>query len=262
MDIIVCVKQVPEIGEAEISIDESGKDINRKDLATDINEWDNYALEEGLLLKEKQGGTLTVVTVGPESTEETLRACLAKGADRAIRLDDDRFRGSDAYTIAKILHRAIQLMKFDLILTGAQASDDSYAQVGVALAQLLGIPHAALVKKLKVENEHIRVFRELEGGMQEVLELALPAAITIQTGINEPRYASILGIRKAMGKQIQVQNADDLGLRKEEVGEEGSYTKLERLFLPPTGKRAHILEGTVEEIAEQLGEILKDKGVV
>lgn len=262
MEIIVCVKQVPEIQETETRIDKTGRDIDIKDLVMDINEWDSYALEEGLLLKEEQGGTLTVVTVGPESTEDTLRACFAKGADRAIRLGDERFQGSDAYTIAKILHRAIQSMEFDLILTGAQASDDGYAQVGVALAQLLGIAHAALVKKLKVENNHIRVSRELEGGLQEVLELALPAAITIQTGINEPRYASILGIRKAMSKQIQVQNADDLRLRKQEVGEEGSCTRLQRLFLPPTGKRAHILEGTVKKIVGQLGEILKDKGVI
>jgi len=262
MEIVVCVKQVPEVGDVQLSIAESGRDIRRNDLVLDINEWDNYALEEGLLLKEEQGGTLTVVTLGPESSEDTLRACLAKGADRAIRLGDDTFAGSDASSIAKILSKAIQSIKFDLLLTGAQASDDGYAQVGVALAQLLKIPHAALVKNLKVKGDYLRVSRELEGGVREILELKLPAAITVQTGINEPRYASIIGIRKAMGRQIEIQNADSLGLKQEEIGEEGSDTKLEKLFLPPSGKRAQILPGTTKEISEQLGKIFKDKGVI
>jgi electron transfer flavoprotein beta subunit len=152
-------------------------------------------------------------------------------------------------------------MDFDLVLTGAQTSDDGYAQVGVTLAELLGVPHASLVRKIEIEEGIARVNRELEGGLEEVLEVELPAVFTIQTGINEPRYASILGIRRAMKKEIKVLGLEELGLSEEEVGEDGSKTRLEKLFTPPVERMAEILRGTPEEVSAELTEILRREGI-
>lgn len=262
MDVIVCVKHVPETAEAEIVVDESGKGIRMEDLVFDINEWDDYALEEAVLLKERLGGSVTVVTVGPEDADNTLRKCLARGADRAIRLTDKAFEGSDAYAIAKILHKVIKGLPFDLILTGAQAGDDGYGQVGVVLAELLGIPHATMVKKIEPKEGFARVNRELEGGLEEVVEVKLPAVLAIQTGINEPRYVSIMGIRKAKEKEVKVLGLGDLGLRKEEVGESGSWIMVEEMFIPPVEKETEILTGGLDEIATKIVETLRARGLV
>jgi len=262
MDVIVCVKHVPETAEAEIVVDESGKRIRTEDLVFAINEWDDYALEEAVLLKERLGGSVTIVTVGPEEADDTLRKCLARGADRAIRLTDKTFEGSDAYAIAKILHKAIKDLPFNLILTGAQAGDDGYAQVGVVLAELLGIPHATMVKKIELKEGFARVNRELEGGLEEVVEVKLPTVLAIQTGINEPRYVSIMGIRKAREKEIRVLGLRDLGLREEEVGESGSWITVEKMFMPPVEKEAEILTGGLDEIAAKIVETLRARGLV
>ncbi len=262
MDVIVCVKHVPETAEAEIVVDESGKGIRMEDLVFDINEWDDYALEEAVLLKERLGGSVTVVTVGPEDADNTLRKCLARGADRAIRLTDKAFEGSDAYAIAKILHKVIKGLSFDLILTGAQAGDDGYGQVGVVLAELLGIPHATMVKKIEPKEGFVKVNRELEGGLEEVVEVKLPAVLAIQTGINEPRYVSIMGIRKAREKEVKVLGLGDLGLRKEEVGESGSWIMVEEMFIPPVEKETEILTGGLDEIATKIVETLRARGLV
>ena len=262
MDIVVCVKHVPDTTEAEIGIRDDEKGIKKEGLVFDINEADNYAIEEALLLKEEFGGSVTVVTVGPPEADETLRMCLAKGADKAIRLTDERFEGSDGYATARILAEAIRDMDYDLVLTGCMADDDGAAQVGVTLAEMLGIPHAALVVSTEVEDGKMKVHRELEGGLHEVLEIKLPALLTIQTGINEPRYASIFGIRKAMKKQIETLGLDDLGLAEDAVGEAGSKTSLVKLFIPEVTAQATILEGSPEEVSSELVTILKNEGVV
>jgi len=262
MDIVVCVKHVPDTTEAEIGIRDDEKGIKKEGLVFDINEADNYAIEEALLLKEEFGGSVTVLTVGPPEADETLRMCLAKGADRAVRLTDERFEGSDGYATARILAEAIKDMDYDLVLTGCMADDDEAAQVGVTLAEMLGIPHAALVISTEVEDGKMKVHRELEGGLHEVLEIELPALFTIQTGINEPRYASIFGIRKAMKKQIEVLDLEDLGLAEDAVGEMGSKTSLVRLFIPEVTTQATILEGSPEEVSSELVTILKNEGVV
>jgi electron transfer flavoprotein beta subunit len=262
MEILVCVKHVPETAEAEIAVDVSGKKIKTEDLVFDINEWDDYALEEAVLLKEKLGGTITVITVGPPDADSTLRKCLARGADKAVRLTDPAFDGSDAYATAKILHNAIKNLPFDIIFTGTQASDDGYAQVSVVLAELLGIPHATMVKKVEPKEGFMRVNRELEGGLQEVMEVKLPALLAVQTGINEPRYVSIMGIRKAREKELKVLGLGDLGLKAEEVGESGSLISMEKMFIPPAEKEAEILTGGPEEVAAKIIEILKSKGLV
>jgi len=260
MNIIVCVKRVPETSDAEVSIAKSGKDIDRSGLVFDLNEWDTYAVEEAILLKEKHGGTVTVLSIGGEDSNESLRKCLAMGADEAIRLSDPSFEGSDGYVNARILAAAIQKIPYDLILTGTQAEDDGYGQVGVALADVLGIPHAAVVNRLEVQDKKAKVHRELEGGLEEVFEIDLPALFTIQTGINEPRYVSIMGIRKVAKKEIKTFGTADLNLKPEEVGASGSDLRLEKIFLPPVGEGAAMLEGKPEDIAAKVFDIVKEKG--
>jgi electron transfer flavoprotein beta subunit len=260
MNIIVCIKRVPETADADVIIDKSGKDIEKSGLVYDLNEWDSYAIEEAILLKEKMSGTVTVISMGGEEANESLRKCLAMGADDAVRLTDPAFGGSDGFATAKVLAETIRKIPYDLVLTGVQAEDDGYGQVGVTLAEILGIPHASLVNSIEVQDKMVKVHRELEGGLEEVVEVDLPALLTIQTGINQPRYVSIMGIRKVAKKEIKTFGVSDLNLKAEEVGLSGSYIQLEKIFLPPVGEGAQILEGKPEEIASKVFDILKDKG--
>ena len=262
MEIIVCVKRVPETAEAELIIDEDKKRVKTDNLVFDINEWDEYALEEAVLLKEKYGGSVTAVTIGPEDADETLRKCLAKGADKAIRITDKKIEGSDGYAIAKILYNVIKDLNFDLILCGAQASDDGYAVVGVMLASLLGIPYATMVKKVEVLDGSVRVTRELEEGLEEVVEVKLPAVLTIQTGINKPRYASIMSIRKARKKEIPVLDLKSLNLTEAEVGEKGSWVIIDELFTPERKKRCEILSGDLDEVVSKVVKVMKERGLL
>ena len=262
LDIIVCVKHVPETAEAELKIDSTGKNIEKTGLVYDINEWDDYALEEAVRIKERQGGTVTAIIIGPQDSESTLRKCLARGADTAIRLTDSKFENSDAYATAKILHSIIKTLHYDLILTGMQAADDGNAAVGPILAEMLSIPHATMAKKLELGIGTAKVNRELEGGMEEQLEIRLPALISVQTGINEPRYVSIMGIRKAMQKEIKVLSLTDTGLTENDVGTAGSWINIEKLYVPPVEKQAEFLKGTAEEIAGKITEILKSRGLI
>ena len=262
MDIIVCVKHVPETAEADIKIAGSMKAIEKTGLVFDINEWDDYGVEEAVRLKEKHGGTVTAITVGSEEADSTLRKCLARGADKGIRLTDSRFEGSDGFAIAKILARCIKSMPFNVIITGAQASDDGNAVVGPILAELLGISHATMVKKIEINEQVARVKRELEGGLEEVVEVKMPAVMAVQTGINEPRYVSIMGIRKAMQKEIKILGSADLGLSENETGEAGSWLKLQKLYVPPVEKQAEFLKGNPDEVAAKIAEIVKAKGLI
>lgn len=258
MDIIVCVKHVPDVTGAEILIDESDKKIKTGDLPFEINEWDEYAIEEAILIKERLGtGSVTAITIGDDEAEATLRRCLAKGADKAIRVHDDAFEGSDAYAIAKILYSVIKDLPFDLIFTGLQTNDEGYGQVGGILSELFEIPHASLVKHIEISDKQIEVNRELEGGLEEVLELQLPALLTIQTGINEPRYVSIMGIRKAKKKELQVLNLEQLNLNSDEVGTSGSWLEIEELSIPQPTKQVVILDD-----ATKLVEVLRARGLV
>jgi electron transfer flavoprotein beta subunit len=262
LDVLVCVKHVPETAEAELKIDSTGKTIERTGLVYDINEWDDYALEEAVRIKEKQGGTVTAITVGGDDSDSTLRKCLARGADKAIRLADPKFEGSDSYAIAKILHSAIKTLHFDLILCGVQSGDGGYAMVGPILAEMLNIPHATMVKKIELLTGSAKVNRELEGGLEEQIEIRLPALFAVQTGINEPRYVSIMGIRKAMQKEIRLMSLADTGLTENDVGASGSWIRLEKLYIPPVEKQAEFLKGNPDEIAAKITELLKSRGLL
>jgi electron transfer flavoprotein beta subunit len=262
LDIIVCVKHVPETAEAELKIDASGKNIEKTGLVYDINEWDDYALEEAVRIRERQGGTVTAITIGAEDSDSTLRKCLARGADKAIRLTDPKFADSDGYAIAKILHSAIKTMPHDLILTGMQAGDDGYAMVGPILAEMLKVPHATMVKKIELGMGTAKINRELEGGLEEQIEIRLPALFSLQTGINEPRYVSIMGIRKAMQKEIKVMALADTGLTENDVGPAGSWIRIDKLYVPPVEKEAEFLKGNPDEVATKIAEILRSRGLI
>ena len=260
MEILVCVKRVLDTAENEIEVKSDGTDIERDDLVYSVNEWDNYAVEEAILIRDKIGGSVTVVTVGDEESEEVLRREMAMGADKGILLSDSAFEGSDGKGITGILKAEIEKGKYDLILTGAQA-DDGAGQIGGMLAAMLDLPYASLVNSIEIlDDTKIKVGREIEGGNQEMNEIDLPCVLSIQTGINEPRYVGIRGIRKVASLEIPVHGASDIGISPDSVGEAGAKVKRIDYFMPELGEGAEILEGSMEEIAEKLIELLKAKG--
>ncbi len=260
MEILVCVKRVPDTSENEIEVNNDGTDIERDDLVYSVNEWDNYAVEEAIQIRDDVGGSVTVIAVGDEESEEIVRREMAMGADNGVLLSDDAFEGSDGKGIASILKAEVEKGNYDLILTGAQA-DAGAGQVGGMLAAMLDMPYASLVNSFEViDDKKIKVGREIEGGNQEMNEIDLPCVLSIQTGINEPRYVGIRGIRKVASVEIPVHGAGDLGLAPESVGEAGAKVKRVDYFVPDLGEGAEILEGSTDEIAEKLIELLKAKG--
>lgn len=262
MDIIVCIKKVPEVAEIDLQVDQTGKGIQEEGLVFAVNDWDNYAVEEAVRMKEKHGGKVTAITVGSEESEDVVRRALALGADEAVVVTDPQAEGSDAYAIAKILAAAIKDIPYDIILTGALADDDGCAQVGATLAELLGIPHATLVTAIEIEEKQVKVKRELEGGLEEELVVATPALFTIQSGINEPRYVSIMGIRKVAKIEVATRDLGALGLSPDQVGSAGSFITVEKIFPPPAGEGAQILEGSPDEVATKMMDIFQKGGVV
>lgn len=262
MDILVCVKRVPDTADAEVSLRSDGKGIRDEDLAFGLNEWDTYAVEEAIRLKEKHGGSVAVVTVGSSESEEVLRRCLAMGADEAFMIDGKSFQGADPYRIARILAAAAKRKSYDLFFTGAQAADDGYGMVGPLLAAYLGIPHATLVTSISIEDGKALVTRELEGGLEEMLSITLPAVFTIQTGINEPRYVSIMGIRKVRDKAIPALGLSAIGLLEDSASEKKNLLHSLGLSIPPAGKEAVMLKGSAPEIAQRILDILREKGGV
>ena len=259
MDIVVCVKRVPLTEEVDLVIDEQKKGIKRGQLAFVLNDWDNYAIEEAILLKEKHGGTVTSITVGSEDDEEVLRRCLAMGADRAIRIEAGDVSRFDSLGISRILSRVVRDLPFNLVFTGVLADDDYCGMVGMMMAEELGINHANMVTAIEIEDGAARTTSELEGGLSEVSLIELPALLTIQTGINEPRYVSILGIRKAAKKELKTMDLADLGISDEELS---PRTIIEEVYLPPETEGAQILSGDPDKIASDFVEILTKKGVM
>ncbi|MCD4677469.1 MAG: electron transfer flavoprotein subunit beta/FixA family protein [Desulfobacula sp.] len=260
MNIIVCVKYVPEVSDTELSISKDGSRILTDELEMDINEWDNYAIEAAIQLKEAHGGKVTAVTVGDEESEDVLRHALAMGVDEAVLIDDEGFEGSDALGIARGLYSAIQDRSFDLLLTGVQSSDNGWGQVGLILAELFGFPYASLAVDVTVENDKLIVHRELESNTLEKVALSIPAILTVQTGANTPRYVSILGIRRVRNIEIEETDADDLKIDRDLIGEKGTCMEERTLSLPVIGGGAQMLTGNLTDICEQASRIIRDKG--
>lgn len=259
MEILVCVKRVPDSAENEISVGAGGADIAREDLVYAVNEWDNYAVEEAIQIVEREGGSVTVVALGDPEIEESVRREMAMGAEAGLMLVDDGFHGSDGLGVATILKAAAQKKAYDLILTGAQA-DDGAAQVGGMLAALLDVPYASLVNKVEVNGQTLRIGREIEGGSQELSDIDLPCVLSIQTGINEPRYVGLRGIRKVASVEIPVLDGAALGVDPAAVGQAAAKVRRVDYFVPAAGAGAEMLTGSTQEVASQLVELLKAKG--
>ena len=257
MEILVCVKRVPDTSENEIELDAAGTDIERGDLVYSVNEPDNYAVEEALQIVAKVGGSVTVATVGSEDDEETLRREMAMGAKQGVLISDEALEGSDGKGIASVLKAYVQKSQFDLILTGVQA-DDGAAQVGGMLAALLDYPFASLVNSIEVaDGGKLKIGREIAGGNQEMNEIDLPCVLSIQTGINEPRYVGMRGIRQVASVEIPTLGCSELALDPNTVGQAAAKVKRVNYFLPAAGKGAEILKGSREEKIDKLVGVLK-----
>jgi electron transfer flavoprotein beta subunit len=260
VEILVCVKRVPDTSENEIQLNGAGNDIERDDLTYSINEADNYAVEEALQIAGKAGGNVTVATVGGEDDEEVLRRQMAMGAKQGVLLSDEAFSGSDGKGIASILKAYVRKSHFDLILTGVQAEDGA-AQVGGMLAAMLDYPFASLVNSIEVvEGGKLKVSREVEGGNREVSEIDLPCVLSIQTGLNEPRYVGMKGIRQVAAINIPTYGAEDLGIGAAEAGDGAAKVKRVDYFIPAIGKGAEILSGSREENIDKVIELVKARG--
>lgn len=257
MNIVVCMKRVPMTQEVDLEIDPKKMDVKKDMLAFVVNEWDNYAIEEAIQLQEKHGGHVTAVTIGSEDDEEVLRRCLAMGADRAIRIDPGD-RVLDSYVTSRILAEVIKDLEYDLILTGVQADDVNNGAVGNMLAEQLGVAHASVVIGIEVIEKEAEIKIELEGGTDEVSKIRLPALLSIQTGINEPRYVSIMGIRKAAKKELSVMGLEELGLSEDDLS---PRVLVEEVYLPPETEGAEMIEGDAAMVAEAILRIIKEKGV-
>jgi len=251
MKIVVAIKQVPA-RDSQLRIASSGRWIQEDDLTHEINEPDAYALEEGLQLKEKHTGEVVVLCLGPARASQTIREALAKGADRAIHIEEEDLGGLDPLAAARLMAAALKAEAPDLVLTGLQSDDLGYGQTGPILAELLGLPHATIIMEVEKQDGGIRVKRELEDGWFQHVEMPLPALLTIQSGISKLRYATLMGIKKAKTKEVKRLTAADLG-----GGEAARSITLERIYLPERTKRTQIFEGNPKEAAAKLVEKLK-----
>ena len=248
MKIIVCIRQVP-VRDSQLRVDASGAWIDESDLSFEINEPDAYALEEALQLREKHGGEVVVVCAGPARAAQTIREALAKGADRAIHVEIENVHCWDTLSLAGVLADAIRPEQPDLIATGLQSDDLGYGQTGVVLAELLGLPHATIVMRVDKTHGGIRVKRELENGWFQHVEMPLPALLTIQSGINKLRYATLMGIKRAKTKEIRaVQPAGTA---------DAPRAAIERIYAPQKSKQTQMLDGTAREAAAKLVEKLR-----
>ena len=260
MEILVCVRRVPDTSENEIELNSAGNEIERDELVYSINEPDNYAVEEALQIVAKIGGNVTVATVGGEEDEEVLRREMAMGANHGVLITDEAFSGSDGKGIATILKAFVQKGNYDLILTGVQAEDGG-AQIGGMLAALLDYPFASLVNSIELlEGQKLKISREIEGGNKELSEIDLPCVLSIQTGINEPRYVGMRGIRQVASIPIPTFSAAELGINAKAVGEAAAKVKRVDYFIPSLGKGAEILHGSREENIDKVLELVAAKG--
>lgn len=246
MRTLVCIKQVKNLGD-EVEFTADGTDVDPDYLDAALNEWDSYATEEAIRLREASGGEVVVVTCGSRESEAALRRCLAMGADRAVRVEG--VEGHDPIRVAHALAAVVRDESPDLVLCGVQSSDSVQAATGTALAELVGLPRVAVVTSLEPGEGSARVHRELEGGIVDVVDVDLPAVLTIQTGINEPRYANLRAIKQAEQVEVAVRAADD----------GPSASRVRRMFTPPRGEGAEMLGGDPAEVARRIAEIVKER---
>ncbi|MCJ2564067.1 MAG: electron transfer flavoprotein subunit beta/FixA family protein, partial [Candidatus Thermoplasmatota archaeon] len=257
MNILVCVKQVPDTAIA-IKLDAEQKSIDRSELTYVVNPFDEYAIEAGLQLKEKYGGEVTLVTMGPDRADEALRTGLAMGADKGVHISDPALEGSDTLVTAKVLAAAIKGLPHDIVLCGKVATDDNTGQVGPALAELLGIPHISGATTLEVDDaaKKATATREVEGGFMR-MEVPIPAVITAEKDLNAPRYPSLPGIMKAKAKPVDKKDVASLGMDPSSVGLAGSKIQPMGMSLPPVREAGRIIEGEAEEAAKELARLLR-----
>ena len=255
MKIVVCLKQVPA-RDAVLRLNATGTWIQETDINFEINEPDIYALEEALRLKERHGGEVVICCLGPARAQQAIKEALAKGADRALHLGDSGFQGLDAHGSALVMSRALKKESPDLVVTGLQSDDFGWAQTGVVLAEMLGLPHSTIIMEIQVSGSTLRVKRELEAGWFQWIEMPLPALLTIQSGINKPRYATLKGIMAAKNKAIQKLTPADLGLSAAELTPRQKITKV---YFPVKRATTEFFEGAPKEIASRLVDKLKNE---
>lgn len=252
MKIAVCIKQVPS-RDWQPRVNDSHTWVRDQDASFEMNEPDAYALEEALRLKERHGGEVVACSAGPARVSQVLREALARGADRAIHVEDDSLVQADAFAVASALAEAMRGEQFDLVLTGLQSDDQGFAQVGVVLAEMLGMPHATIIMEVQAEGGTLRVKRELEGGWFQWVTMPLPALLTIQSGINQLRYATLKGIMAAKKKEIRKTGAP-AGL--------SSRQRIVNVYAPQKAKQTQVIPGTPAEAAKELLRRLRDEARV
>ncbi len=263
MKILACIKQVPDT-ETQIKVAPDGTSIAQDGIKWVMNPYDEFGVEEALRLKEKFGGEVTVVGLGPKRVTESLRTALAMGADKAILVTDDALEGSDEIAVAKALAAAVKDLEYDLIMAGQRGVDNDQGLVGASLAEFLGIPHLPVITKLEAaeDGKSLKANRPVEG-QTLVLAATLPVVVTAQKGLNEPRYASLPGIMKAKKKPLEEKSLADLGLDASEFGTGARRLKVVELTPPPERKAGKIVEGeSPEEKAAGLAKLLHDEAKV
>jgi electron transfer flavoprotein beta subunit len=248
MRIAVCVKQVVT-REWQVRIDEAGTWVRDSDASWELNEPDAYALEESLRLREKHSGEVVVVSAGPARVTQVLREALARGADRAIHVQGDHFASADAFTTATAIAAALKDEQVDLVLTGLQSDDQGFAQVGVVLAELLGVAHSTIIMEVQIDGVSLKVKRELEGGWFQWITMPLPAVLTIQSGINQLRYATLKGIMAAKKKDIRAVPAEPPADARQ---------KIVSIYVPEKSKETTLIAGSAGEAGRELVRVLRE----
>lgn len=261
MNILVCLKQVPDT--TQVKIDSQTNTLVRQGIKNIVNPFDTYALEEGVRIKERYGGKVTAISMGPPQAEEVLREAISTGADEAILLSDSAFAGADTLATSHTLARAInKIQEYDLVICGRQTIDGDTGQVGPELAEMLKIPFVAYVSQIEeIDNEYIRVQRMVEDG-HEVIETSLPAVISVVKEINVPRLPSLRGLAKAKSAVISTWTAQEIGVDKDKVGLSGSATRVIKIFFPQRIHHGEILQGSLDSQAESLINKLRDAKLI
>jgi len=264
VNIVVCLKQVPDT-ETKIQLKDDGSGIVEEGIKYVVNPYDEYAVEEAIQLKEKFGGEVTILCLGPDRATEAIRTALAMDADKAVHLNDPLFEGSDSYATAKILAKAFSQLSYDIVLTGKQAVDWDNSQVFSYLAEFLNLPQVSVVVGLEVGSDFksATAKRETEGGEKEIIEIPLPAIIACQKDLNTPRFPSLPGIMKAKKKEIRKMSLADLGMSEDEVGLKGSKVKTSNYALPPERKAGMIIQGEEpEDVCAKLVKLLREEAKI